>query len=489
MTKLSIFSILLLMLPNLLLAQGNYVANSGTTSNTATYGTFNTFVGPGAGNSGHVTGNRNTVTGYNAGISLTSGSLNSFFGVDAGENTTSGSYNTFVGRSAGLTNSTGYENVFTGAYAGYTNTSGFENVFTGSYAGYGNTTGALNMFAGYYAGYSNTSGSNNVFMGANAGYANATGGSNVFMGAYAGVANSIGNSNVFIGNAAGEYSRTGNNNVFLGQSSGFDNKASNNTFLGFATGFQNGAGGNNTFVGYQAGYSNTSASNNTFVGYQAGFNNTTGSNNIIIGPNSGTAITTSDDNILMGYNSQADDGLQNAIAIGANSRVAASNALILGNQVNVGIGTSAPTNRLEVVSPSPNTSGLTLTNLTTASPTNRTTDQFLTVNEKGDVIKARYQLRINNASEWSDKVFAPDYNLQSLAEVKKYIDANQHLPGLPSAEQVVHDGVDLVKMNATLLEKVEELTLYSIEQDKKAQKQEERIDQLEQLLKQLLGKK
>ncbi|MVM36329.1 hypothetical protein GO755_40375 [Spirosoma sp. HMF4905] len=456
MRKLAIFAILLQVLPSLLLAQGNYLANTPNNSTTATYGTFNTFVGPYAGASFHSAGNRNTVVGYDAGISLTSGSFNSFFGVDAGENTTSGSYNTFVGRSAGLKNTTGYYNVFTGAFAGQANTAGYSNVFSGYQAGNVNTIGGSNLFDGYQAGYTNTTGSLNVFSGWQAGYSNTSGGTNTFSGAQAGYSNTEGNGNVFIGNLTGSSNTTGNFN---------------------------------TFTGTYAGTSNTTGESNVFYGYGAGASNKTGSNNIIIGPQSGTAITTSDDNVLIGYNSQADNGLYNAIAIGANSRVSISNALILGNQANVGIGTSAPTARLQVRSEQSNESGVRFEQLTSKSPSVLSTDQFLTVNEQGDVVKGRYQLRINNTSEWSDKVFAPDYNLQSLAEVKKYIDANQHLPGVPSAEQVVHDGVDLVKMNATLLEKVEELTLYSIEQDKKAQKQEERIDQLEQLLKQLLGKK
>jgi hypothetical protein len=57
------------------LAQGNYVAN---TSNSASPGTYNTLVGPGAGANGSLTGDRNTVTGYNAGYFLSSGRLNSF---------------------------------------------------------------------------------------------------------------------------------------------------------------------------------------------------------------------------------------------------------------------------------------------------------------------------------------------------------------------------------------------------------------------------
>ncbi|QMW02698.1 hypothetical protein [Spirosoma foliorum] len=86
--------------------------------------------------------------------------------------------------------------------------------------------------------------------------------------------------------------------------------------------------------------------------------------------------------------------------------------------------------------------------------------------------------------------------MSTLAEVKKYIGANQHLPGVPSAEQVAGDGIDLLKMNATLLEKVEELTLYSIQleearqQDqKKLQALEQKQAELEQLLKQVLSRK
>lgn len=173
--------------------------------------------------------------------------------------------------------------------------------------------------------------------------------------------------------------------------------------------------------------------------------------------------------------------LQNATAIGAGATVAVSNALVLGNNANVGIGTSAPSARLEVVSPDANDSGLRLSRLTASSPATQRTDQFLTVNERGDVVKAKYQLRINNTNEWSDKVFTPAYPLRPLASVERYVQAHGHLPGVPSAKEVVREGVDLAKMNATLLENVEELTLYLIQQQK-------RMDQLEKQIKQLTNR-
>ncbi|GAB4047010.1 hypothetical protein [Spirosoma litoris] len=328
------------------------------------------------------------------------------------------------------------------------------------------TPGFENTLVGTGAGSTNLLGSDNSFFGFNAGFKAGPGSNNTLIGSYSGTSNKFGSSNTFVGSFAGAMNEVGGNNVIIGDGAGYRND-----------------GNSNTFIGNNSGYNTTIGSYNIFHGHGAGSNNTTGSHNIIIGPNAGTNITTGDDNILMGYNSQAEDGLHNATAIGSGSHVAISNALILGNNANVGIGTSAPTNRLEVVSETPNASGLTLSNLTASSPATQSTDQFLSVNEKGEVVKARYQLRISNPSEWSDKVFMPGYRLTPLAEVKKYIDANQHLPGVPSAEQVAKDGVDLVKMNAKLLEKVEELTLHQIKQEKTIEEMKVEIEELKRLIK------
>lgn len=70
------------------------------------------------------------------------------------------------------------------------------------------------------------------------------------------------------------------------------------------------------------------------------------------------------------------------------------------------------------------------------------------------------------ATGWPDFVFASNYKLRTLNELEAFIKANQHLPEVPSAKEVEENGLDLGKMDATLLQKVEELTLYLIEQDK-----------------------
>lgn len=75
-----------------------------------------------------------------------------------------------------------------------------------------------------------------------------------------------------------------------------------------------------------------------------------------------------------------------------------SNSVVLGNQANVGIGTSAPMARLEVVSETDHTSGLRLTLLTTASQPTQATDQFLTVTAQGTVLATHDSSRIGDAS-------------------------------------------------------------------------------------------
>jgi hypothetical protein len=88
------------------------------------------------------------------------------------------------------------------------------------------------------------------------------------------------------------------------------------------------------------------------------------------------------------------------------------------------------------------------------------------------ILTERVRVAVNGSGQWADYVFANDYKLNKLSDVEAYINKNKHLPDVPSAEEVVKQGVDLGQMDALLLKKIEELTLYVIEQDK-------RIKQLE----------
>ncbi len=83
------------------------------------------------------------------------------------------------------------------------------------------------------------------------------------------------------------------------------------------------------------------------------------------------------------------------------------------------------------------------------------------------------------ATGWADFVFAEDYKLPTLSEVENHIIENKHLPDIPSEIEVKENGISIGEMQAKLLQKIEELTLYIIEQDKKNSELEKRVKELE----------
>jgi len=166
------------------------------------------------------------------------------------------------------------------------------------------------------------------------------------------------------------------------------------------------------------------------------------------GPSSGTALTIGGSagdsgasvvSIAPGWNTNASpyalDISPTGVAFGTDTRLlnisfAGSNKMVVMKSGNVGVGTTNP-------------------------------DQKLTV--KGTI---HSQEVIVDMSVLPDYVFKPAYHLPTLTEVKTYIDKNHHLPEMPSAGQVEKEGLSLGDMNAKLLKKLEELTLYLIEKDK-----------------------
>ncbi len=67
---------------------------------------------------------------------------------------------------------------------------------------------------------------------------------------------------------------------------------------------------------------------------------------------------------------------------------------------------------------------------------------------------------------WSDYVFEPTYQLMPLHEVEAFVKKEKHLPNVPSEQELVANGADVMEINKMLMEKVEELTLYLIQQNK-----------------------
>ena len=102
------------------------------------------------------------------------------------------------------------------------------------------------------------------------------------------------------------------------------------------------------------------------------------------------------------------------------------------------------------------------------------TGYSLSVNGKIISSEVKVQLQAN----WPDYVFDKSYTRPSLSQLETFVTSNKHLPGIPTALEVKKEGIELGEMNRKLLEKVEELTLYMIEMNK-------RIDSLEKENKQL----
>ena len=297
----------------------------------------------------------------------------------------------------------GSNNTLVGPGAGNGSMTGTLNLFLGHSAGNSNTNGAANVFAGRTAGYLNTSGNYNVFVGEHAGYDNATGGYNTFVGFTVARSNTTGRGNVAVGARAGYINQTGNNNTAVGDSAGFNNSVSNNVFLGSHAGYTNSTGTRNTYLGYRAGYNASTGSGNVFVGYRAGEDHGTASNKLYVANDLSKTILYGD---------------------------FATGQLLVGKPDATGY-VFKGTRKLNVV---------------------------------GGILTD--SIRVAHVIHWSDHVFADDYKLMNLADLGSFIKRHHHLPGIPAQHEVEEQGVDLLAMNTKLLEKVEELTLYILAQQK-----------------------
>lgn len=101
----------------------------------------------------------------------------------------------------------------------------------------------------------------------------------------------------------------------------------------------------------------------------------------------------------------------------------------------------------------------------------------------GSVIATAVTVKVYN--EWSDYVFDKDYKLPALSQVKDYIDKNHHLPDMPSAKEVKANGLNLGEINNILTKKVEELTLYLIDGEKREKDLRLQVDKLQQKLEEI----
>jgi trimeric autotransporter adhesin len=335
--------------------------------------------------------------------------------------------------------------------------------------------GTSNLFLGNNAGYNaglTALSKENTFIGTNAGFSNTDGNNNAFLGIGAGVYNTTGNYNTFLGVNAGGNNRTGSNNMALGLNAGYDGigttprNPSYSVFIGNAAGSKT-SGVFNTFIGYATGAHNITGQSNICIGGYAGGHPGVDNNNscTFIGTQSGPWTGTDHANPLATYNN-----LTNATAIGNRSKCTVSNALVLGgvdaDAVKVGIGMHNPAYPLDVKG---------VVNMRTAfnSPSMKINDRdFMGLGEQGEFWVSNFKMKYENEAQWSDKVFEKNYSLLSIKDLGLFIEKNKHLPNIPSAVEVVARGVDNAEITSKLLEKIEELSLYIIQLEKRLSKLE-----------------
>ena len=134
---------------------------------------------------------------------------------------------------------------------------------------------------------------------------------------------------------------------------------------------------------------------------------------------------------------------------------------------NVGIGTTSPSKKLHV-------QGDTYMSGNVCIGTTDNHNYKLAV--KGQI--GAEKITLVNVTNWSDYVFEPDYNFMSIGELEEFVKENKHLPNIPNKEEVCKNGQDVGEINRLLLEKIEELTLYIIQQDAKMTNLQEQINEL-----------
>ncbi|XZF13330.1 hypothetical protein ACTHGU_16200 [Chitinophagaceae bacterium MMS25-I14] len=99
------------------------------------------------------------------------------------------------------------------------------------------------------------------------------------------------------------------------------------------------------------------------------------------------------------------------------------------------------------------------------------------------ILTERVRVALTNSTNWADYVFDKKYKLKPLEEVESYINENKHLPGVPSGDAIVNEGgIDMNQMFSKQMEKIEELTLYIIQQQKNIIQQQKEIDELKSKL-------
>jgi len=95
---------------------------------------------------------------------------------------------------------------------------------------------------------------------------------------------------------------------------------------------------------------------------------------------------------------------------------------------------------------------------------------------EGGILTEKVKVALRSTANWADYVFDEKYKLMPLKEVEQFVNVNKHLPGIDSAAALADKGIDVAEMQSKQMEKIEELTLYAIDQDKKIEVQQQAIE-------------
>ena len=338
-------------------------------------------------------------------------------------------------------------------------------------------------------------GSANIFVGEDVALGN-TGNANAFVGYQSGFSNTSGYVNTFMGNYSGYFNLTGAGNTFIGNQSGYNNSiGSLNTIIGDRSGLEITEGNRNTYLGYKSGHNNQTGSSNVCIGYKAGYYET-GSHKLHI-HNEATAsplIYGEFDNRLIGIHgrlgighAEPDAGLhvkgetwpESWIYIERTEGTTAGIRFIDESIPKWHITDNGSLNGFQIGKYNSPITAIFINQTTEAvgiGTTNLAVGYQLSVDGK----LACEEVLVEYSEGWPDFVFTESYDLPSLENLESQIKQNNHLPGIPSAKEIEENGFHLAEMQKNVLQKVEELTLYTIEQGKLIKELQDRIEELEQ---------
>lgn len=356
----------------------------------------------------------------------------------------------------------------------------------------------------------------NTFIGINAGAAN-TKYYNTFLGYNAGLSNN-GASNTIIGHEAASYS-SGDHNTYIGLWAGANVSGTGNTMIGPAPGFYMAGGDYNIIIGNYYGGINSEFSGKLYINNDMQFVDNPTPTPLIYGqfyneadniqPQVGINIEATDSTLTVGGGFHVTggaiiDGILSASQIeGAglsqwDDYAGDESAGIVYREGQVAIG--------EHITPIPNIR-LTIEG-GVAITTDHDDDTDLSSVEQPAVLE-NYQLLVQQgiateqffwvhpcmwdgdetdcpdewAVSWPDFVFTRDYDLPALSEVQTYITLHKHLPGVPSALDIQSKGgYELHDMNKIFLQKIEELTLYTLKQQEQLKQQDQQLQEMKQEL-------